>query len=136
MLQSSRIQEMNVIRLKCSKEALQKGVQMENTNYALVSADERGTVLALRGCVNAENSQSVEGGLLTLRAAHPAGTLSIDASVLDGITGAGMNVLMRIRKNEESLRLFNVSNDVYETLSNNGLTSVIKVEKAQNHITH
>ena len=109
--------------------ALQKGVKMENNNYALVSADERGTVLALRGNLNSDNSKAVEGGMMTLRAAHPAGSLSIDASVLDSISGAGLNVLMRLRKNEESLRLFNVSNEVYNTLRSNGLTELMTVER-------
>ena len=102
---------------------------MENMNYALVSADERGTVLALRGNLNSENFKTVEGGMMTLRAAHPAGTLSIDASVLDSISGAGLNVLMRLRKNENSLRMFNVYNEVYNTLNQNGLTEFITVEK-------
>ncbi|MBQ9733220.1 MAG: hypothetical protein IJV74_03180 [Clostridia bacterium] len=102
---------------------------MENNNYALVSADEQGTVLALRGSVTSENSKAIEGGMMSLRAAHPAGKLSIDASVLDCISGAGMNVLMRLRKNEDSLRVFNVSNEVYDRLRQNGLTELITVEK-------
>lgn len=102
---------------------------MENNNYALVSADEQGTVLALRGSVTSENSKAIEGGMMSLRAAHPAGKLSIDASVLDCISGAGMNVLMRLRKNEDSLRVFNVSNEVYDSLRQNGLTELITVEK-------
>ena len=102
---------------------------MENKNYALVSADKNGTVLALRGCVNSDNSKAVEGGMMTLRAAHPEGTLSIDASVLDSISGAGMNMLMRLRNNEESMRMFNVSSEVYNTLQQSGLTSLITVEK-------
>ena len=102
---------------------------MENNNYALVSADEKGTVLALRGSVTSENSKAIEGGMMSLRAAHPAGKLSIDASVLDCISGAGMNVLMRLRKNEDSLRMFNVSNEVYDSLRQNGLTELITVEK-------
>lgn len=103
---------------------------MENNNYALVSADEKGTVLALKGHVNSANSKTVEGGLMTLRAAHPAGSLSIDASVLDSISGAGLNLLMRLRNNENNLRMFNVSSQVYDTLHQNGLTEVIKVEKS------
>ena len=67
--------------------------------------------------------------MMSLRAAHPAGKLSIDASVLDCISGAGMNVLMRLRKNEDSLRMFNVSNEVYDSLRQNGLTELITVEK-------
>ena len=103
---------------------------MENINYALVSADENGTILALKGNVNSENSYSVEGGMLTLRAAHPAGKLSIDASVLESISSSGLNVLMRLRQNEGSLRIFNVSESVYNTLHNTGLIGLIEVEKA------
>jgi len=40
-----------------------------------------------------------------------------------------MNMLMRLRSNEESLRVFNVSNEVYNTLSQNGITELITVEK-------
>jgi anti-anti-sigma factor len=103
---------------------------MENINYALVSADENGTILALKGKVNSENSHSVEGGMLTLRAAHPAGSLSIDASVLESISSSGLNVLMRLRQNEGSLRIFNVSEDVYKAFKNTGLIGLIEVEKA------
>ena len=53
----------------------------------------------------------------------------LDASVLDSISGAGLNVLMRLRNNEESLRLFNVSNEVYNTLRSNGLTELMTVER-------
>lgn len=104
---------------------------MEKNNYALVSADEKGTVLALRGCVTSENSYTVEGGMMSLRAAHPAGSLSIDASMLDSINSAGLNVLMRLRKNEESLRIFNVNSEVYDTLRMTGMTGIMKVEKAK-----
>jgi len=130
MLQSRRIQKMNEIQFWAPLDVPGKGVKMENNNYALVSADEKGTVLAVKGIMNSENSHSVESGLLALRAAHPAGTLSIDASVLDSISSAGMNVLMRLRKNESSLRLFNVQPEVYEALHENGLTSVMRIEKA------
>ena len=67
--------------------------------------------------------------MMSLRAAHPAGKLSIDASVLDCISSAGMNVLMRLRNNEGSLRMFNVNNEVYNSLHSNGLTEFITVEK-------
>lgn len=103
---------------------------MENCNYALVSADEKGTVLAMRGHVDSDNSKAVEGGMMTLRAAHPSGTLSIDASVLDSISGTGLNMLMRLRRNEDSLRLFNVNNEVYNALERRGLTRHITVEKS------
>lgn len=103
---------------------------MENSNYALVSADERGTVLQLKGHVNSSNSKTIEGGMMTLRAAHPSGALSIDASVLDSISASGMDVLVRLRNNENSLRLFNVNSEVYSALHRSGLTGFITVEKA------
>ena len=103
---------------------------MENNNYALVSADENGTTLAMRGNINSKNSQSVEGGMLSLRAAHPRGKLSIDASLLESISSSGLKSLMRLRQNEGSLKIFNVSDDVYKSLSNKGLDGLIEVVKA------
>ena len=103
---------------------------MENYNYALVSADEKGTVLAIRGHLDSGNSGAVEGGVMTLRAAHPSGKLSIDASVLDSVSGTGLNMLMRLRNNEDSLRIFNVNNEVYNTLEGKGLTRHITVERS------
>ena len=39
---------------------------MENNNYALVSADENGTTIAVKVEMNSETSHSVESGVLTV----------------------------------------------------------------------
>ena len=103
---------------------------MKETNYALVNADEKGTTLAVKGHLNSENSNHVESGLLSLRAAHPAGKLDIDASVLDGISSAGMNVFMRLRRNESSMNIRNVKPEIYKSLRKHGLTELIEIEKS------
>ena len=103
---------------------------MENSNYALISADEKGAILALRGKINCKNSQFVEGGVLSLRAAHPRGKLSIDASLLESISSCGLRSLMRIRQNEGSMKIFNVSDDVYKSLNAKGLGELVEVVKA------
>ena len=105
---------------------------MENNNFALVSADEKNTVLAVRGSMDSKSSGLIEGGLLALRAAHPHGRLSIDASVLDNISSTGVGVLKRLRRNESNMSMINVSPEVYETLRENGLTNMINIKLAKN----
>lgn len=104
---------------------------MENNNYALVNADENGTTIAVKGNMDSENSQHVENGLLAIRAAHPSGKLSIDASVLEGISSAGMNVFMRLRRNESSMSVRNVKPEIYKALKAHGLTNLIDIRKAE-----
>jgi anti-anti-sigma regulatory factor len=112
-------------------DSTQEGENLENNNYALVSADKKNTILAIRGVMNSDNSHAVESGLLALRAAHPHGKLSIDASVLDGVSSSGANVLKRMRKNESNMKMINVSPELYETLRENGLTKLINIEMAR-----
>ena len=111
---------------KCLKRS-----KMENNNFALVSADEKNTVLAVKGSMDSATSGLIEGGILALRAAHPHGRLSIDASVLDNISSTGVGVLKRLRKNENNMRMINVSPEVYETLRENGLTNLINIKLAK-----
>lgn len=100
------------------------------TNCALVNADENGTTVAVQGNINSENAHRVESGLLALRAAHPEGEFSIDASVLDGISTAGMNVFMRLRRNERNMSIRNAKPEIYKALRAHGLTNLINIEKA------
>lgn len=104
--------------------------KMENNNYALVSADENGTTIAVKGEMNSETSHSVESGVLAIRAAHPRGKLSIDASVLEGISREGVNVFMRLRNNEHNMSVRNTKPEIYKTLRAHGLTHLIDIEKS------
>ena len=110
-------------------EASAKGVKMEKNTCALVSADEKATVIAVSGEMNSANSARIESGLLAIRAAHPSGSLHIDASVLDGISSSGANVFKRIRNNESNMSVRNAKPEIYKALRKHGLTELIHIEK-------
>ena len=56
--------------------------------------------------------------------------LTIDLAKLEYISSAGLRVLLRIRKTKPSMRIVNVSSEVYEILDMTGFTEMMTVEKA------
>lgn len=54
----------------------------------------------------------------------------IDASGLEYISSAGLRVLLHIRKQNEELKIVNVSSEVYEILDMTGFNQMMDVEKA------
>lgn len=58
-----------------------------------------------------------------------------DLENLEYISSAGLRVLLRVRKAEPTLRLVNVSPDVYEILDMTGFAEIIPTEKAYRRLS-
>ena len=91
---------------------------------------ENGYTLLFSGRVDSSNAADAEAAATALRRDNPEGELTIDAENLAYISSAGLRILLRLRKQEPSLRIVGVQPDVYEILEMTGFTEMMDVEKA------
>ena len=104
---------------------------MENVN----AKTEGGTlVIELSGRVDSANTAAVEAAIAAEKA-RPHSSIVIDAERLEYISSAGLRILLRIRKEDSSLKIVNVSSEVYEILDMTGFTEMITVEKAYRRLS-
>jgi uncharacterized protein (TIGR02172 family) len=82
----------------------------------------------LHGRIDSTNAAKVEQELLPQVAGQRE--VVLDAQDLAYISSAGLRVILRIRKDVPTLRIVNVSSDVYEILDMTGFTDMMSVEKA------
>lgn len=84
----------------------------------------------LTGRIDSANAESVEKEINDLRVANPQGDFVLDLDELQYISSAGLRVVLRLRKKEPSLKLINVSSEVYDIFEMTGFTEMLTVEKA------
>ena len=91
-------------------------------------------IITISGKVDSNNAAFVEEAI---NAAPKEGATStvIDAENLTYISSAGLRVFLRLRKDEPSLKVINVSSDVYEIFDITGFTEMIKIEKAYRRVS-
>lgn len=94
------------------------------------SLDGNTLCVHLSGRIDSANAPTVEQTLNdTIHSvAHDALTLNL--GTLEYISSAGLRVILRLRKEEPTLKLVNVHNEVYEILEMTGFTEMLPVEKA------
>lgn len=97
-----------------------------------VSAVKKENILYLlvRGRVDSANAEEVEKELNACRAAETYSALVLDLDGLEYISSAGLRVVLRLRKAEETLKVINASGEVYEIFDMTGFTEMLPVEKA------
>ena len=100
---------------------------METTNFQL---EDKALTLQLSGHIDSANAPAVEKKIQEFLADHPVEDITVDCEKLEYISSAGLRVILRLKKTYPSLRLVNVSNDVYEILSMTGFTEMMEVQKA------
>ncbi len=96
-------------------------------------ADE--TRLELSGRVDSANAAQVERELTGKLAGEKTEVLILDLEKLSYISSAGLRILLHLKKNSGSIRLINVSSEIYEILEMTGFTEMMKVEKALRSIS-
>ena len=85
-------------------------------------------MVQLHGRIDSTNAAKMEQELLSQIAGQSE--VVLDAQNLEYISSAGLRVILRIRKDIPTLRIINVSSDVYEILDMTGFTDMMPVEKA------
>lgn len=86
-------------------------------------------VVFLSGKINSNNAPVVEETLLAQRTEHPQGKFTLDVRDLEYISSAGLRVIMRLRKEEDSLNIVNASSEVYEVFDMTGISTILPVKK-------
>ena len=81
------------------------------------------------GRVDSSNAAEVESEIEKLRAENPSDGLILDLDGLSYISSAGLRVVLRLRKEVPTLKLINVSSEVYEIFDMTGFTEMITIEK-------
>ena len=100
---------------------------MANVTYKM----QDGTlVIAFAGKISSENAAAVEEKVNEIIKVEAHQCVVVDAEHLEYISSAGLRVILRLKKLEPSLKLINVSADVYEILDMTGFTEIMPVEKA------
>lgn len=92
---------------------------------------ENGTLtIFVEGKIDTGNAAEFEKELHTVRAQNPAEDLVLDCEKLEYISSFGLRVILRLRREEPSLRLVGVSTEVYDIFDMTGFTEMIPIEKA------
>lgn len=100
---------------------------MENVTYIMQDST---LVIAFIGKISSENASSVEEKVNAIIQSEAHQSVVVDAENLEYISSAGLRVILRLKKLEPSLKMINVSSDVYEILDMTGFTEIMTVEKA------
>ncbi len=87
-------------------------------------------IISLSGHIDSSNAPEVESQINAIRTKHSEGTFTLDAQNLEYISSAGLRIILRLSRQEPSLKLINVSSSVYEVLEMTGFSEMIPVEKA------
>lgn len=89
---------------------------------------------ALEGRIDSGNSGDVENEIRGAIGDRKPASVVLDASDLEYISSAGLRVILRLRKEHPSLRVLNVSSEVYEIFEMTGFTEMMDVEKAYRRV--
>ena len=82
------------------------------------------------GRIDSNNAQAVENEINEIRAGHAHDAIVLNAQNLVYVSSAGLRIILRLKKAEDTLKVTNVSPDVYEILDMTGFTEMMTVEKA------
>lgn len=89
---------------------------------------------ALEGRIDSGNSGDVEAEIRGAIGDRKPASVVLDAGGLEYISSAGLRVILRLRKEHPSLRVINVSSEVYEVFEMTGFTEMMGVEKAYRRV--
>lgn len=91
--------------------------------------------VSISGRIDSSNSAELEKQLDAIRDAEAHNAIVFDLENLEYISSAGLRVLLRVRKADPTLKLVNVSPDVYEILDMTGFAEIIPTEKAYRRLS-
>lgn len=91
--------------------------------------------VSLEGRIDSGNSADVESEIRNALSERTPKGVVLDAGALDYISSAGLRVILRLRKEFPSLKVINVSSEVYEVFEMTGFTEMMHVEKAYRRVS-
>lgn len=100
---------------------------MDNLEYTI---KENSINVKLSGHVDSGNAPELEAKLLSLCSENPKCAITIDCANLKYISSAGLRIVLKLKKQNQDLKLINVSSEVYEIFDMTGFTQMIDIHKA------
>ncbi len=94
------------------------------------SLDQDTLTIFLTGRITADNATDVETQINKIINENNHSSLVFNLAKLDYISSAGLRVVLRIKKVEPTLKLVDVSLDVYDVFEMTGFTEMMDIEKA------
>lgn len=92
--------------------------------------NEKALYIFLDGRIDSGNAAEVENEINEELGKHEYEDLVLDIEDLEYISSAGLRVVLRLRKDNPSLRIIGASVDVYEIFDMTGFTEMIPIDKA------
>ena len=89
----------------------------------------------LDGRIDASNASDVEAEIKRIRESNQGMHTVLDADTLEYISSAGLRVMLRLRKEEPSLAIINVSPEVFSVFEMTGFSEMMTVEKTYPRIS-
>ena len=89
--------------------------------------------VALNGRIDSANAAEAEKEIMALTDGFTGG-LVLDAEKLTYISSAGLRVILRLKKANGTMKIVNVSSDVYEIFDMTGFTEMMDISKAYRKI--
>ena len=86
--------------------------------------------IAVEGRIDASNAAMTGEQIDAIKRENEGKHTVIDADKLEYVSSAGLRVILRLRKEEPTLAIINVAQDVYDVLDMTGFTEMVTVEKA------
>ncbi len=87
------------------------------------------------GRIDSTNASDIETAIIDTLNNNPHQTVVLDLEDLEYISSAGLRIVLRLRKDEPTLKIINASSEVYEIFDMTGFTEMIPVEKAYRKIS-
>ena len=91
--------------------------------------------LFAHGRIDSTNAADVEKEIEEARTSQPHTSVVMDLDDLEYTSSAGLRVILRLRKEEPTLKLINASSEVYDVFDMTGFTEMIPVEKAYRRLS-
>ena len=103
-----------------------------NVNYEI---KDQVLTLEAAGKIDSGNANEWENAINEILNKETFEELIMDADKLEYISSAGLRVILRLRKDNESLKIINVNSDVYEIFDMTGFTEIVDIQKAYRTIS-
>ncbi len=91
-------------------------------------------IIKLNGRIDSSNAAEIEMNI-NVQIGDYSGEIVLDATNLDYISSAGLRVVLRLKKANDSTKVINCSSEVYEILDMTGFSEMMDVSKAYRKIS-
>ncbi len=102
-------------------------MRFDNTNAILT--------IFLQGRIDSNNAANVETEIMDIINGNDHTSLVLDMEELEYISSAGLRIILKLKKLDKTLKLINVTSEVYEIFDMTGFTEMMEIAKAYKKIS-